>query len=48
MPFTVREEDLPRYRNDLNHWDEVYTGLILPAVEAANRDAKGMMIIRVG
>jgi hypothetical protein len=31
MPFTVRDEDLPKY-GDKNHWVEVYEGLILPAV----------------
>jgi hypothetical protein len=32
MPFTVREQDLQRYYNDKNHWNEVYRGLIVPAV----------------
>lgn len=35
MPFSVRDPDLPRYYNDKNHWDEVYQGLIVPAVKAA-------------
>ncbi len=35
MPFTVREEDLARYHKDSRHWDEVYQGLIMPAVEKA-------------
>lgn len=33
MPFTVRKEDLARYHDDPNHWDEVYQGLIVSAVE---------------
>jgi len=33
MPFTVRNPDRDRY-TDPGHWDEVYKGLILPAVEA--------------
>lgn len=36
MPFRVRDEDLPKYEHDLNHWNEVYSGLIAPAIEAAN------------
>jgi hypothetical protein len=32
MPFTVIDEDLPKY-GDKNHWSEVYEGLILRAVE---------------
>lgn len=35
MPFTVRDADLPRYYNDDNHWNEVYRGLIIPAVKEA-------------
>jgi len=35
MPFTVRDADLPRYYNDANHWNEVYTGIIAPAVKEA-------------
>jgi hypothetical protein len=35
MPFTVRDPDLPRYYNDNNHWNEVYHGLIVPAVQEA-------------
>jgi hypothetical protein len=35
MPFRVREEDLTKYENDRNHWNEVYSGLITPAIEAA-------------
>ena len=35
MPFTVRDADLPRYYNDDNHWNEVYRGLIMPAVKEA-------------
>lgn len=35
MPFTVRDPDLPRYYNDSNHWNEVYSGLIAPAVKEA-------------
>jgi len=31
-PFSVRDEDLPKY-GDRNHWTEVYGGLIRPAVE---------------
>ncbi|HEV2859429.1 MAG TPA: hypothetical protein VGX48_00325 [Pyrinomonadaceae bacterium] len=34
MPFTVKEPDRPRY-TDANHWNEVYEGLIAPAVAAA-------------
>src|SRR4051794_31127140 len=33
MPFTVRKPDLDRYDNDTNHWNEVYAGLIVPAVK---------------
>jgi hypothetical protein len=36
MPFTVKEGDLERYYNDRNHWQEVYSGLIVPAVEKAD------------
>ena len=35
MPFSVREADLPKYAGDESHWDEVYAGLIVPAVERA-------------
>lgn len=35
MPFTVRDPDLARYYNDTNHWNEVYRGLIVPAVKEA-------------
>lgn len=35
MPFTVRDYDLPKYSSDKNHWNEVYRGLILPAVSRA-------------
>lgn len=35
MPFTVRENDLAKYHNDTNHWNEVYHGLVKPAVEKA-------------
>jgi hypothetical protein len=35
MPFTIRDYDLPKYSNDKNHWNEVYRGLILPAVSKA-------------
>jgi hypothetical protein len=35
MPFTVRQPDLHRYLNDRDHWQEVYEGLIRPAVERA-------------
>lgn len=35
MPFTVREVDLPIYNNDKNHWNEVYQGLIAPAIKEA-------------
>jgi hypothetical protein len=35
MPFSVREADLQRYSGDKSHWDEVYAGLIVPAVERA-------------
>ena len=35
MPFTVRENDLRKYGNDQSHWDQVYQGLIKPAVENA-------------
>ena len=35
MPFRVRDEDLTKYENDRNHWNEVYSGLITPAIEAA-------------
>ena len=35
MPFSVRNPDLPRYYNDSNHWNEVYHGLIVPAVKEA-------------
>jgi hypothetical protein len=34
MPFTVKDIDKQRY-NDLNHWTEVYEGLIVPAVQKA-------------
>jgi hypothetical protein len=34
MPFTVRKEDLDKY-DDPGHWDEVYNGLIVPAVTNA-------------
>ncbi len=40
MPFTVRDVDLQRYTNDANHWDEVYRGLITPAVGAAGVDCE--------
>lgn len=33
MPFSVRDFDLPRYYNDPNHWNEVYRGLVVPAVK---------------
>jgi hypothetical protein len=32
MPFSVREVDLMKYGNDLEHWQEVYHGLIVPAI----------------
>lgn len=35
MPFTVRSGDLQSYNNDSEHWQEVYEGLIFPAVEKA-------------
>jgi len=35
MPFTVREHDLVKYNNDSEHWDQVYCGLIIPAIEQA-------------
>ena len=35
MPFTVREEDIPKYHGRKQHWNEVYEGLIKPAVESA-------------
>jgi hypothetical protein len=35
MPFSVRDHDLEKYNGDRNHWNEVYEGLIEPAVEAA-------------
>lgn len=35
MPFTVREADLGRYYGDVNHWNEVYQGLIAPSVKNA-------------
>ena len=35
MPFTVRKEDLERYHGDPDHWNQVYDGLIVPAVENA-------------
>jgi len=34
MPFTVKEHAQPKY-NDPNHWNEVYEGLIFPAVISA-------------
>lgn len=34
MPFTVKDIDQKRYA-DPNHWNEVYEGLILPAVQGA-------------
>lgn len=34
MPFTVKKVDEPRYP-DPNHWNEVYEGLIIPAVGSA-------------
>ena len=34
MPFTVRDADLSRYY-DAKHWDEVYHGLLVPAVKEA-------------
>lgn len=40
MPFSVREQDLPRYHEDKNHWNEVYRGLILPAAKAAGLDCE--------
>lgn len=52
MPFTVRDPDLPRYYNDSNHWNEVYRGLIVPAVKEAglvcardDEDATSRLII---
>ena len=51
MPFTVKEVDKPRYP-DLNHWTEVYEGLILPAVQQAglqperdDRDSGSRLIV---
>ena len=38
MPFTVRDIDRERYV-DPNHWNEVYEGLILPAIEEAGLQA---------
>jgi len=35
MPFTVRQEDLPKYLEDKEHWSQVYEGLIKPAFEKA-------------
>ena len=35
MPFRVREDDLPKYHNDSGHWNEVYEGLIVPAINEA-------------
>ncbi len=35
MPFRVRDEDLPEYQQDSNHWQEVYQGLIAPAIVEA-------------
>lgn len=32
MPFSVREADLEKYNNDSDHWNEVYHGLIIPAI----------------
>jgi hypothetical protein len=32
MPFSVRENDLLKYSNDKNHWNEVYHGLIVPSI----------------
>jgi len=40
MPFTVRENDLSRYHNDENHWNEVYRGLIIPAANSAGLDCE--------
>jgi hypothetical protein len=40
MPFTVRDEDLPRYSNDKNHWNEVYRGLIIRATKEAGLDCE--------
>ena len=35
MPFKVRDADLVQYRDDANHWREVYEGLIVPAIDMA-------------
>lgn len=34
MPFTVKEQDLPRYQ-ETDHWSQVYEGLVVPAVQEA-------------
>lgn len=33
MPFRLREQDLSKYYNDTDHWNEVYYGLIAPAIK---------------
>ena len=35
MPFTVRDSNLLKYSNDKNHWNEVYSGIIVPAIKKA-------------
>ena len=41
MPFKVRKQDLEKYFNDADHWNEVYGGLIAPAIKEA-----GLKVLR--
>lgn len=40
MPFRVREADLSKYYNDSSHWNEVYNGLIIPAIKEVGLQAQ--------
>lgn len=41
MPFRVRKQDLEKYYNDTEHWNEVYNGLIAPSINEA-----GLKVLR--
>jgi|GEM_PF-3586585 hypothetical protein len=40
MPFKVRKQDMEKYYNDVDHWSEVYSGLICPAINEAGLHAQ--------